>query len=159
MKTTLLCLGTLKERYWKDAEREYQKRLSRFGGYTVVELPEISLPDHPSESEIRQALEREGDAILRRILPQSCAIALCVEGASLSSEQLASYIENVPQSGKSALTFIIGSSYGLSPKVKQACALQLSFSAMTFPHQLMRILLAEQLYRSCKIGAHEPYHK
>ena len=159
MKCTVLCTGSLKEQYWKDAEAEYAKRMGRFGGWTVVELPEVKLPNDPSEKEIGQALEKEGEAILKRISPQAYTIALCVEGKPCSSEGLAALLEEIPRLGKSELTLIIGSSHGLSPKVKSACHRRLSISPMTFPHQMMRVILLEQIYRSFKIIRGETYHK
>ena len=159
MKCTVLCTGTLKEKYWKDAESEYAKRMGRFGGWNVIELPEVKLPQDPSPREIQQALAKEGEAILKRISPQAYPIALCVEGKPLSSEGLAAHLEKIPQEGKSEILLIIGSSHGLAPEVKAACRFRLSVSAMTFPHQMMRVLLAEQFYRAHKINANENYHK
>lgn len=159
MRCTVLCTGSLKEKYWKDAESEYAKRMGRFGGWNVIELPEARLPQEPSEKEIAQALAKEGDAILKRISPQAYTIALCVEGKPYSSEELAALLEQIPQEGKSEILLIIGSSHGLSPEVKAACRLRLSVSPMTFPHQMMRVLLAEQFYRAHKINANESYHK
>ena len=159
MKCTVYCTGSLKEKYWKDAEAEYAKRMGRFGGWNVVELAEERLPDRPSQKEIERALEKEGEALLKRLPPQAYPIALCVEGKSLSSEELAAKIAEIPSLGKSEIALVIGSSHGLAPKVKAACALRLSVSAMTFPHQLMRVLLAEQFYRAHKINANESYHK
>ena len=159
MKCTVLCTGSLKEKYWREAEQEYAKRMNRFGGWNVVELPESKLSNHPSENEIRQALTKEGEAILKRLLPQAYTIALCIEGKTCSSEDLAALLERIPQEGKSELILIIGSSHGLAPEVKAACHRRLSVSPMTFPHQMMRIILAEQFYRAHKINAHENYHK
>lgn len=159
MKCTVLCTGSLKEKYWKDAEGEYIKRMSRFGGWSVTELPEVKLSNDPSDKEIAQALAKEGEALLRRLPPQAYSIALCVEGKPLSSEGLASLLEKIPQEGKSEVVLVIGSSYGLSPEVKAACRFRLSVSPMTFPHQMMRVLLAEQFYRAHKILANENYHK
>lgn len=159
MKCTVLCTGSLKEKYWKDAEGEYAKRMSRFGGWTVVELPESKLPNDPSPKEIQKALETEADALLKRLSPQAYTIALCVEGKPCSSVELARLLQRIPQLGKSELTLVIGSSHGLSPRVKAACDHRLSVSPMTFPHQMMRVILAEQLYRAHKINANESYHK
>ncbi len=159
MKCTVLCTGSLKEKYWKEAEAEYAKRLSRFGGWSVVELPESKLPNDPSPKEIQRALEQEADALLKRLTPQAYTIALCVEAKPCSSEDLAALLHRIPQQGKSELILIIGSSHGLSPRVKAACDQRLSVSPMTFPHQMMRILLAEQIYRAHKINANESYHK
>lgn len=159
MKCTVLCTGSLKEKYWKEAEAEYAKRMKRFGGWNVVELPEVSLPEKPSQKEIDQALKKEGEAILKRIGNQSYTIALCVEGKPCSSEALAQLVAEVPRLGKSEITLIIGSSHGLAPEVKGAAAKRLSISPMTFPHQMMRVILAEQFYRAHKINANESYHK
>ena len=159
MKCTVLCTGSLKEKYWKDAEAEYAKRMKRFGGWNVIELPEVFLPDKPSQKEIDNALRKEGEAILKKLPPQAWPIALCVEGKPCSSEQLAQLVVRIPREGKSEIALIIGSSHGLAPEVKAACALRLSISPMTFPHQMMRVILAEQFYRAHKINAKESYHK
>lgn len=159
MKCTVICTGSLKEKYWKDAEAEYAKRMKRFGGWNVVELPEVSLPEKPSQKEIDAALKKEGDAILKKLPSQAYSIALCVEGKEHSSEQLAALVERIPREGKSEIALIIGSSHGLAEEVKKACAQRLSISLMTFPHQMMRVILAEQFYRAHKINANESYHK
>ena len=159
MKCTVLCTGSLKEKYWKDAEAEYAKRMGRFGGWNVVELPEVKLPQDPSEKEIAQALAKEGEVLLKRLSPQAYAIALCVEGEEISSEGLAALLKKIPQEGKSEIQLVIGSSHGLAPEVKSACRFRLSVSPMTFPHQMMRVLLAEQFYRAHKIISNENYHK
>ncbi len=159
MKCTVICTGSLKEKYWKDAEAEYAKRMTRFGGWNVIELAECALSDHPSQKEIDQALKKEGAAILKKLSPQAYPIALCVEGKPYSSEQLAALVERIPREGKSEIALIIGSSHGLAPEVKAACAMRLSISPMTFPHQMMRVILAEQFYRAHKINANESYHK
>ncbi len=159
MKCTVICTGALKEKYWKDAEAEYAKRMKRFGGWNVIELPEVPLPERPSQKEIDQALKKEGEAILKKLSNQCYLIALCIEGKPCSSEQLAAMVAAIPQEGKSEITLIIGSSHGLAPEVKAACARRLSISPMTFPHQMMRVILAEQFYRAHKINAGESYHK
>lgn len=159
MKCTVICTGSLKEKYWKEAEAEYAKRMKRFGGWNVVELPEVTLPERPSQKEIDQALKKEGEAILKKLPGQSYPIALCVEGKPYSSEELAALVARVPREGKSEIALIIGSSHGLAPEVKAACSLRLSISPMTFPHQMMRVILAEQFYRAHKINANESYHK
>ena len=159
MKCTVYCTGSLKEKYWRDAEAEYIKRMSRFGGWNVVELPEERLPENPSQKEIERALTKEGEHLLKRLPANAYTIALCVEAKPLSSEQLAAKVAEIAQLGKSEIALIIGSSHGLTPEVKKACHLRLSISPMTFPHQLMRVLLAEQFYRAHKINANENYHK
>jgi len=159
MKCTVICTGSLKEKYWKDAEAEYAKRMKRFGGWSVIELPEVSLPERPSQKEIDRALSKEGEAILKKIPERAYTIALCVEGKTCSSEQLADLVAQIPQEGKGEIVLIIGSSHGLAPEVKAACTRRLSISPMTFPHQMMRVILAEQFYRAHKICANENYHK
>lgn len=159
MKCTVYCTGSLKETYWRDAEKEYIKRMSRFGGWNVVELPEERLPENPSQKEIDTALTKEGERLLKRLPANAYTIALCVEAKPLSSEQLAAKVAEIALAGKSEIALIIGSSHGLAPQVKNACQLRLSISPMTFPHQLMRVLLAEQFYRAHKINANESYHK
>ena len=159
MKCTVYCTGSLKEKYWREAENEYAKRMKRFGGWSVVEQAEVSLPDRPSQKEIDRALQKEGEAILKKLPAQAYTIALCVEGKPRSSEALAALLAEIPQAGKSEIALIIGSSHGLAPAVKQACDLRLSISPMTFPHQMMRVILAEQFYRAHKINAGESYHK
>lgn len=159
MKCTVYCTGSLKENYWRDAEKEYIKRMSRFGGWTVVELPEERLPENPSQKEIDTALTKEGERLLKRLPANAYTIALCVEAKPLSSEQLAKKVAEIALAGKSEIALIIGSSHGLAPQVKNACQMRLSISPMTFPHQLMRVLLAEQFYRAHKINANESYHK
>lgn len=159
MKCTVYCTGSLKEKYWRDAENEYIKRMSRFGGWKVVELSEERLPENPSQKEIDTALTKEGERLLKRLPANAYTIALCVEAKPLSSEQLAKKVEEISLLGKSEIALIIGSSHGLAEKVKNACQMRLSISPMTFPHQLMRVLLAEQFYRAHKINANESYHK
>ena len=159
MKCTVICTGSLKEKYWKDAEAEYAKRMKRFGGWNVIELAEVALPEKPSQKEIDRALTKEGEAILKKIPERAYTIALCVEGKACSSEQLAALVEQIPQEGKNEIALIIGSSHGLAPEVKSACIRRLSVSPMTFPHQMMRVILAEQFYRAHKICANESYHK
>ena len=148
----------MKEKYLVDGCAEYLKRLSAFGKVQVFELDEVRLPDKPSQGQIDAALDAEGDKILEKA-KGSTIIALCVEGELLSSEQLAAKLDDLEVKGSGNISFVIGSSFGLSPKVKSAAAVRLSFSRMTFPHQLMRLMLTEQLYRACSISAGMKYHK
>ena len=157
-KVHLITVGSLKEKYLKEAQAEYIKRIGRFASVTVTELPEASLPASPSEKEIARALEKEGELILKKLRPNEVKIALCVEGETPSSEAFSAICAGA-EHGAGALSFVIGSSYGLSPAVKAACDRRLSFSKMTFPHQLMRVILLEQLYRAFKIDRGESYHK
>ncbi len=154
----LIATGSLKESYWRDALAEYKKRLGAFAKIDIIELKESRLPDNPSHAEIATALEREADAVLEALLPRSYVMALCVEGKQLSSEELADSLEGVMNS-QGALTLIIGSSHGLSPRVKARADYKLSVSKLTFPHQLMRVLLLETVYRSLSILHGGKYHK
>ena len=154
----LIALGNLKESYLREALAEYEKRLSAFARTEIVELKECRLPDAPSPAEIEAALEKEAAAVLAAIPPRAYTVALCVEGKQFSSEALAEKLSAVmQQSGE--LVLIIGSSHGLSPRVKAAADLRLSVSALTFPHQLMRVLLLETVYRSLSILHGSKYHK
>ena len=158
IKVTFITLGKLKEKYLRDAVDEYAKRLSRYCKLEIVELAPINLPENPSQSEIESALSKEAETIEKRIPQNSIVAALCIEGKSLSSEQLANFVDQNTNSGKN-MCFIIGSSYGLSNAIKQKADLKLSLSAMTFPHQLFRVMLLEQVYRAFKINEGSTYHK
>ncbi|MBQ8302647.1 MAG: 23S rRNA (pseudouridine(1915)-N(3))-methyltransferase RlmH [Clostridia bacterium] len=155
---TLITVGTLKEGYLKDAEREYEKRLSQYARVEEINIKEERIADEDDSAQIARALSAEGDKILDRIPQGAYRIALCVEGREFDSVTLAREIERAAERcGKICL--IIGSSHGLSDKVKSACDLRLSVSRLTFPHQLMRVILAEVLYRSFTIIAGKKYHK
>lgn len=154
----MITLGTLKEGYWREAAAEYEKRLGAFCRTEILQLKEERLGDNPSDGEIRQALEREGAKILEQIPPRAYAIALCVEGKQLSSEELAEKLGQISQS-HGEICLVIGSSHGLSDTVKQACHMRLSVSKLTFPHQLMRVLLLETVYRGFNILKGTKYHK
>jgi len=159
MKIKIICLGKLKEKYLKDAISEYSKRLSRFCNLEITELADEKIPDNASEAQELKILETEGEKIKKYISDDDYVISLCVEGKQLSSEALAAKIADVTLSGKSTLSFIIGGSLGLDSCIKKRSNLCLSFSLMTFPHQLMRVILAEQIYRAFKINSNEKYHK
>lgn len=159
LTVNLICIGKLKESYWRDACREYSKRLSAFCRFTILELNESRLPDKPSQSQIDAALQTEGEKILAEISNGSAVIPLCIEGKSISSPQLAEQIEKLSINGTSTINFVIGSSFGLSEQVKQTGAFKLSMSPMTFPHQLARVMLCEQIYRAFEIINHGKYHK
>ncbi len=154
----LICVGSLKEGYLREAISEYTKRLGGFCRFSLVELKEEKLPDSPNEGEIKNALSREADKILEQMPSRAYKIALCVEGKQLSSEQLAKRIEAVEQT-HAQICFVIGSSHGLDERVKSACDLMLSFSKLTFPHQLMRVILLEAIYRAFNIIKGTSYHK
>ena len=159
MKIRIICVGKIKEKYLKDAIAEYVKRLSRFCKLEVCELPDIKIPDNPSPSECTELLRAEGESILKHLSKDSYVISLCVEGKQISSEDLADKLASVTLSGKSTIDFVIGGSLGLSDEVKKRSDMRLSFSLFTFPHQLMRLILTEQIYRAFKINANEEYHK
>jgi 23S rRNA (pseudouridine1915-N3)-methyltransferase len=154
----IICVGSLKEKYLRDAVAEYQKRLGGFCSPSIVELKEHKLPENPSPADIGNALDEEAERILKNCLPKSYKIALCVEGKQFSSEKLAVKLSEIEQS-HGALTLIIGSSHGLSDKVKNASDFKLSVSELTFPHQLMRIMLLEIFYRCFNINKGTKYHK
>lgn len=154
----IICVGKLKEAYWRDACAEYAKRLQAFCRFAITELPESRLPENPSPAQIAAALNNEGEKILSASTG-SARIALCIEGKQLSSEQLAEKINIISVNGASAISFLIGSSFGLSDEVKKVCDFQLSMSPMTFPHQLARVMLCEQVYRAFQINNHGKYHK
>ena len=158
IQVTIITVGNLKESYWRDAVSEYEKRLGAFCKPTLLQLKETRLGDDPSEGEIRAALADEGKRILAAIPSRAYTVALCVEGKQFSSEALAHKLETALGDGGS-LCLIIGSSHGLAPEVKDACRLRLSVSELTFPHQMMRVLLLEVLYRSFSIMKGTKYHK
>ncbi len=158
LNVKLITLGTLKEAYLRDAAAEYEKRLGGFCRFESVQLKDERLSENPSENEIKAALDRESERILAQIPPKAYCVAMCVEGKQLSSEELADKLESVSnQAG--AVCFIIGSSFGLSDKVKERADLRLSVSRLTFPHQLMRVLLLEAVYRAFNIQKGTKYHK
>lgn len=159
LTVNLICIGKLKENYWRDACQEYSKRLSAFCRFTILELNESRLPDKPSQSQIDAALQTEGEKILAEISSGSAVFPLCIEGKPISSPQLAEQIEKLSINGTSTINFIIGSSFGLSEQVKQTGVFKLSMSPMTFPHQLARVMLCEQIYRAFEINNHGKYHK
>jgi 23S rRNA (pseudouridine1915-N3)-methyltransferase len=153
-----ITVGNLKEPYLRDAAAEYKKRLSGMCRVEEIELKEVKLPDDPSESEIKKALAEESKAILAAIPPRSYPIAMCVEGKQMSSPDLSRRLEAVT-SECGTLCFIIGSSHGLAPEVKSAARMRLSISELTFPHQLMRVILYEAVYRCYQIAKGSKYHK
>ena len=159
INVTILAVGKLKESFWRDACSEYAKRLSAFCRFTIVELPEYRLPDSPSPAQIQTGLEKEGQDILSRIPAGALAVALCIEGKELDSPELSRRIQKAAVEGKSEIVFIIGGSFGLWEQVKARTELRLSMSPMTFPHQLVRVMLCEQIYRAFSIAANTKYHK
>ena len=158
IKVTIIALSKLKEKYLKDASDEYLKRLSRYCKLQVVEIEPERLNDNPSQNEINSALEKEAQDVFKRIPESSYVAAMCLEGKKLSSEDFAKTLSSA-QFSSGGITFIIGSSYGLADSVKKRADICLSVSDMTFPHQLFRIMLLEQIYRGFKINEGSAYHK
>ena len=159
MKIKIVTVGKLKEKYLKDGIAEYSKRLSRFANLEMIELADEKTPDRASNSENQKILELEGTRILSKISDRDFVIVLAIEGKSLSSEEFSKQLEQAPINGFSTLTFVIGGSLGLSPQVKKRANLFLSFGRLTLPHQLMRLVLVEQIYRAFTIQQGSPYHK
>ncbi|MDR1136527.1 MAG: 23S rRNA (pseudouridine(1915)-N(3))-methyltransferase RlmH [Clostridiales Family XIII bacterium] len=159
MNIDIVCVGALRERYWKEAYGEYIKRLGKYCTPTTVEIKETRVPDNPSPAEEVQVKDSEGKAIMKKIRQGSYVIALDVNGDQLSSEGLAGKLQALLLEGASNITFIIGGSLGLSEEIIKTADCRLSFSKMTFPHQMMRVILSEQVYRSFKIIRNESYHK
>lgn len=158
MNINIIAIGKLKEKYWRDACEEYLKRLGAYCNINIVELKEAKLLGEGEKAEL-QVIEEEGEDILQRLDGKAFVIALDVRGKKFSSEQLAEKIDSLALDGKSDVSFIIGGSLGLSKAVLDRADLRLSFSDMTFPHQMMRVILLEQIYRAFKINRGETYHK
>lgn len=158
MNINVICVGKLKEKYLKEAVLEYSKRLSRFTNFSFCEIPDLNIPDNASKAEEAAILEKEGDAIIAKIKPGAYVVTMCVEGKELSSPEIAEKMKDIMMSS-SNIVFVIGGSLGLSEKVKNMSKLRLSFGKITLPHQLMRVILAEQIYRAFKINNNETYHK
>ena len=158
MNMALICMGRLKEKYWRDAANEYEKRLSRFGKFEEIELPDLPEPANSSPAVEAQICEKEGKAILQKVREDDIVIALCIGGRQLDSVQLSEKLMQLGDTGR-RVVFIIGGSLGLSPQVVARANFKLSFSLMTFPHQLIRVVLLEQLYRAHKILGGGTYHK
>ncbi len=158
-KVQIVCVGKLKERYWREACAEYEKRLRPFADFSIQELPEVRLPEAPSQAQIDAALAAEGARILTACGEGGVLFPLCIEGKALDSSALAELLRQAAVGGAGRVSFVIGSSFGLSESVKHAGKLRLSMSAMTFPHQLARVMLCEQIYRAYQILNHGKYHK
>ena len=154
----LVCMGRLKEKYWRDAAAEYEKRLTRFGRWETIELPDLPEPANSSPAIEEQIKKKEGEAILARIREGDLVVCLCIDGQQMDSVRLSRRLTELSDTGR-RVVFVIGGSLGLSDAVVARAQLRLSFSPMTFPHQLARVMLLEQVYRAMKIGAGERYHK
>ncbi|HIZ23534.1 MAG TPA: 23S rRNA (pseudouridine(1915)-N(3))-methyltransferase RlmH [Candidatus Blautia faecigallinarum] len=159
MEIKILSVGKIKEKYLTEGIREYSKRLSRYGKLTFIQAADEKTPDHASEAQNEQIRDIEGARLLKHIREQDYVIALAIQGEMLDSVELSKKIERLGIEGKSSIVFVIGGSLGLGRDVLSRADYKLSFSKMTFPHQLMQLILLEQIYRSFRIISHEPYHK
>ena len=159
MKIRIITVGKIKESYLKSAIAEYQKRLGKYCKLEILEVADEKTPEQAGEHEKELIMAKEGERLQKLIPPEAYCITLEIEGKALSSEQFASQIEELGIRGRSQIVFVIGGSLGLHASVRKRSDFALSFSAMTFPHQLMRVILLEQIYRSYRIINHEPYHK
>lgn len=159
MKITLITVGKIKEKFYTDAVAEYSKRLGRYCKLEIIQVADEKTPDGASEGEEQQIKKKEGERILAQIRDGAYVIALAIDGEMLSSEQLAAKIQRLGVGGQSQIVLVIGGSLGLSDEVLRRADYRLSFSKMTFPHQLMRVILLEQIYRSYRIISGQPYHK
>jgi 23S rRNA (pseudouridine1915-N3)-methyltransferase len=159
MRITVLCVGKVKEKFYTQAVEEYAKRLSRYCKLEIIEVPDEKTPDEAGENQMEKIKEKEGERLLAHIKDGSYVIALAIQGTEMNSEELAARIDKLGVGGTSHIVFVIGGSLGLSRGVLSRADFQLSFSPMTFPHQLMRVILLEQIYRSYRIICGEPYHK
>ncbi|EWH20104.1 MULTISPECIES: 23S rRNA (pseudouridine(1915)-N(3))-methyltransferase RlmH [Bacillus] len=159
MNISIVAIGKLKEKYLKQGIDEYIKRLSAYAKVDIIELPDEKAPENLSDQDMKIVKDKEGERILSKISPDAHVIALAIEGKMKSSEELADNMDRLATYGKSKVTFVIGGSLGLSDAVLKRADEKLSFSKMTFPHQLMRLILLEQVYRAFRINRGEPYHK
>ena len=159
MNIRIVCIGKLKEKYWTEAVQEYSKRIKRFSGLEIVELKESLLPANASLKDEEKVKEEEAKEILKVLKKDEYVITLEIKGKPLSSEELASKVANLALEGHPDIAFVIGGSLGLGAEISKRANFKLSFSNMTFPHQLMRVILLEQIYRSFKINNNETYHK
>ena len=159
MNVQIIALGKLKEKYLVDAVKEYEKRISAYAKFSINELEPKLISENPLGAEISCALEQEAKEIIAKIPKNSLVIAMCIEGKQFSSVDFEKEIEKAGINGKSDIVFIIGSSYGLSDRVKKLASIRMSMSEMTFPHQLARVMLVEQIYRAFTILGHRKYHK
>ena len=159
MLIKIICVGKIKEKFYRDAVLEYSKRLSRYTKLEIVECADEKTPDNASDELCEQIKSREGERILGRIKDGDYVIALAIDGRTYSSDALSDHLDKLMQGGKSTIVLVIGGSLGLSRAVLARANEKLSFSALTFPHQLMRVILLEQIYRAFRIMKGEPYHK
>ncbi len=159
MKIKIISVGKLKEKFFIDAAREYEKRLSAFCSFEALELNPEKLSDSPTQNEIANALKKEAASMEKKIPKEALRVAMCIEGKQFSSEKFSKYINDAAINGRGCIVFLIGSSYGLDETIKQTANLKMSMSEMTFPHKLARVMLTEQIYRAFKIIGGGTYHK
>ncbi len=159
IEINVVCVGKIKEKYWNEAISEYSKRLSRYCKLSIIEVADEKTPDNAPEAIENQIKQKEGERILSKIPDNAHVIALAINGKKYTSEALSAHVNDLAVSGKSKISFVIGGSLGLHEDVLKRANEKLSFSDMTFPHQMMRVVLLEQIYRSYKILSGEPYHK
>lgn len=159
LTVNIICIGKIKESYWREAIKEYSKRLTAFCKFNIIELDEEKINSNPNDTQIKTILSAEGNRIISKLSKNSFVIPMCIEGKMLSSTELSEKISQVPLLGKSSIDFIIGGSWGLSDEVKSKADLKLSMSKMTFPHQMARVVLCEQIYRAFEISTNGKYHK
>lgn len=159
MKITIITVGKLKEKYWKAAIDEYQKRLMRYCSLTIIEVADEKCPENASEEDKNRIRRKEGEKIQTKIPVDSHLVTLEIQGKEQNSEGFARWLDSLPHQGHSHLVFVIGGSLGLSEELCRRSALSLSFSQLTYPHQMMRVILLEQIYRAYRINKNEPYHK
>ena len=155
----LLCVGRIKEKFFRDAVSEYSKRLSRYCSLEITELADEKIPEGASRAQEEQILKREGDRLLAAIRERDYVVALAIDGRMMDSVQLAEHLDHLSLGGQSSITLVIGASLGLSEELLARADERLSFSPLTFPHQLMRVIVLEQIYRAFRISRGEPYHK
>ena len=158
MNAVILCVGRLREKYWQDAAEEYLKRLTRFGRVEIIQVDDLPEPKGASDADREKVMAREGEALLRHLSPRDHVIALCIRAREVSSEVLAEKLRQLDNEGRRTV-FVIGGSLGLSPAVLARSDEKMSMSPMTFPHQLARVMLLEQVYRAGAINAGQRYHK
>lgn len=159
MKITVISVGKLKEKYWRGAVEEYAKRLSRYGTLNLVEVADEKCPENASEEDRNIVRRKEGERIAARIPEGAFLVTLEIGGKEMGSEGFAAFLDGLPHKGHSHAVFVIGGSLGLEPGLCRKSGLSLSFGPMTFPHQMMKAMLLEQIYRAFRINRNEPYHK
>lgn len=159
MNIDIIVVGSIKEKYYTDAIKEYQKRLRPYANVEIIEVDEYKIPNNASDQEVKIGMDKEMESILSKVKDKAYLISLAIEGKQISSEDFADKFMDLQVNGYPDVAFIIGGSYGMSEEIKRKSDMKLSFSKMTYPHQLMRVILLEQIYRAFRIIRNEPYHK